>query len=525
MASFDVVIAGGGHNSLIVGCYLAKAGQKVCIVEKNPKTGGSVATEERIPGFLQDTCSVAHSLILGNPLMRNDELQLLSKYGLHYEMPDKLTAIYFDDGTSLEFFDDIDETCASVAKFSEKDARAYRTFVEEVYKTLDMMVMGMFSVPPAPGVQAMMMDQSPEGREMMRLQQISSWDLICEWFDHPKVRIALARYASEAMMDPFDNGTGFGFYLILPYMHKYGMGIPRGGSGELARALTDCFKDHGGTVKLDSEVVRIKIEDGEAKGLILASGEEVLASKAVVTGLHVTQVFPKMVDGFDLPADFVHRLSRIKYATLKPFVVQLALKEPVKFKVGEAISDFYWVDKSHSDIEEFAAKLKELQNGRIVRDFAAWCQMYKADPTRVPEGQGMMHIYAFAPLDLKDGGREKWDEIGEEVALGFVDDLRQQCTNLTDDNIIGMHFRTPLDIMRYNNALVEADIQHIGFYAWQLAGNRPAPGWASYRSPVPKLYMTAGSTHPGGGVTGGPGRNATQIIMEDLGLDFDSVTG
>ena len=91
--------------------------------------------------------------------------------------------------------------------------------------------------------------------------------------------------------------------------------------------------------------------------------------------------------------------------------------------------------------------------------------------------------------------------------------------------ILGMHFKAPVDIQRYNNSLVETDIQHIGFYSWQLGGNRPAPGWAQYRTPVAKLYMTGGSTHPGGGVTGGPGRNATQVIMEDLGLDFDKVSG
>src|SRR3546814_9451247 len=100
-------------------------------------------------------------------------------------------------------------------KISPKDAENYRRFVDTVDKTLDMLVMGMFSVPPDPGMQAMMMNQTPEGQELMRLQAISAWDLICEWVEHPKIRIALARYASETMMDPFDNGTGFGFYLIL----------------------------------------------------------------------------------------------------------------------------------------------------------------------------------------------------------------------------------------------------------------------------------------------------------------------
>jgi phytoene dehydrogenase-like protein len=523
--AYDFVIAGGGHNSLIVGCYLSKAGQKVCIVESRDKAGGSVATEEVTgAGFKHDVCSVAHSLILGNPLMQRDELQLKSKYGLKYLMPEKLTAIFFDDGTTLEFWSDMDRTCASIAKFSERDAQAYRKFVEQVYRTLDMLVIGMFSVPPNAGVQAAMMDQSPEGREMMRLQAISSWDFICEWFEHDKIRIALARYASEAMMNPFDNGTGFGFYLILPYMHKYGMGIPVGGSGALADSLVKCFLAHGGTLKLDSEVKQIKLTGNEAKGVILADGREIFANKAVVAGLHVTQVFPTMVPAAELPPDFVRRLKTIKYATLKPFVVQLALKEPLVFKAGGAIADFFWVERSHNDVETFAQAFRQLEYGYPVRDFAAYVQQYKTDPTRVPAGKGMVHIYAFAPLDLKDGGRAKWDEVGAEVAQGFVDDLRNLTTNLTGDNILGMHFKTPLDIQRYNHALVETDIQHIGFYSWQLGGNRPVPGFGQYRSPVSKLYMTGGSTHPGGGVTGGPGRNATQVIMEDFKLDFEKVT-
>jgi phytoene dehydrogenase-like protein len=211
--SYDFVIAGSGHNALILGCYLSKAGQKVCIVEKNAKAGGSVATAELAgPGFKHDVCSVAHSLILGNPLMRRDELQLKSRFGLRYLMPEKLTAIFFDDGSVLEFYSDLERTCASIAKFSERDAAAYRKFVETVNATLDMVVMGMFNVPPDAGLQAAMLNGSAEGREMLRLQAISSFDLICEWFEHEKVRIALTRYASEAMMNPFDNGTGFGFY-------------------------------------------------------------------------------------------------------------------------------------------------------------------------------------------------------------------------------------------------------------------------------------------------------------------------
>lgn len=522
--TYDVVIAGAGHNALITGCYLAKAGLKVCIAELKEKAGGSVATSELTgPGYRQDVCSVSHSMLMGNPLIRNDELKLLSKYGLKYAHPEKMTALFFDDGSSLEFWSDLDRTCESMAKISAVDADNFRRFVTTVDAALDMIIMGMYNVPPATGMQAMMMDSSPEGQEMMRLQSISAWDMICEWIEHPKIRIALARYASEAMLNPFDNGTGFGFYIILPYMYRFGSGIAIGGSGALAQALVDCFEDHGGVIRLNSPVKQVHIEDGEARGLILESGERLLASKCVVTGLHVTQVFPHMVPGVELPPGFQHRLDTLKYADFQPMTVHLSLKEPLKFKVGKSFEEFFWVERSHSDVEEFEDGFRKLMHGHPIRDYAAYVQQFRADPSRVPEGGGSMHIYAFAPLELKDGGRAKWDEIGAEVAEGFIDDLRELTTNLTDDNIIEKHFMTPLDITRYNQSLVNGDIQHIGFFAWQLGGNRPVPGWSQYRTPVSKLYMTAGSTHPGGGVTGGPGRNAVQIIMEDLGLDFDKV--
>ena len=523
---YDVVIAGAGHNALIVGCYLAKAGVSTLIVERSDRAGGSVATRELTgPGFKQDVCSVSHSLIQGNPLIRNDELQLLSKYGLQYNHPERISALLFDDGTVLEFWSDLERTAQSIAKISPRDADNYRRFVETVDKTLDLLVMGMFSVPPDPGTQAMMMNASPEGQELMRLQAISAWDLICEWIEHPKIRIALARYASETMLDPFDYGTGFGFYLILPYTYKFGLGIAVGGSGALADALVRCFEDHGGTIRLHAQVERILIEDGTACGLVLDDGEVIRADKAVVAGLHVAQVFPHMVQGAELPAGFQHRVDVLKYASLQPMTVHLALKEPAHFTVGQGIDDFYWVETGHADVDEFAQGFQDLKRGIPRDDFAIYVQQFRADPTRVPEGQAQLHIYAFVPLDLQDGGRAKWDEIGEEWANRFIDNLRKIAPNVTEDNILGKHFMTPLDITRYNTSLVNGDIQHLAFYSWQLGGNRPVPGWGQYRMPIPRLYLTAGSTHPGGGVTGGPGRNAAQVLFEDLGLDFDRVTG
>lgn len=142
------------------------------------------------------------------------------------------------------------------------------------------------------------------------------------------------------MLNPFDNGTGFGFYIILPYMYRLVAGIVIGGSGALSEALVQCFESHGGTVRCDSEVKQVLMPGQTAKGVVLVSGEKILASKALVTGLHVTQVFPHMVPGAELPPGFQHRLDTLKYADFQPMTVHLALNEPLKFEGGEGFEDF-----------------------------------------------------------------------------------------------------------------------------------------------------------------------------------------
>lgn len=521
---YDIVIAGGGHNGLVAASYLAKAGLKVCVVEKNDKVGGGVMTRElTIPGFKHDVCSVAHTLLQANPLIRNDELGLMSKFGLRYVNPDKMTSIFYDDGSTLEFYTDLDKTAEAIAKFSAKDADAYRRFNEKVFETLDLLVMGMLNTPPGFGQQAMMMDASPEGQELLRTMAISSWDLISEWFENDKVKIALARYASEAMINPFDNGTGFGFYIILPFMHRYGVGVPAGGSGALADALRACLESHGGVIKTSSPIKEFKLAGGKATGVVLETGEEILASKAVISSLHSKQMFPHMLPGVELPPGFERRIASLKHSSFQPFNMHVALKEAPKYKVGPAVDDFFWVERSHSDVETFEKAFRDLERGYPRRDFVAYVTQDSVDVGgRAPEGHRVLNMYAFCPYNVK-GGAARWDEIGKEVAHGFLDDLKALTTNMDDDNILGFSWMTPLDIERHNNSMIQADILHFGAYSWQIAGNRPAPGWGQYKSPVEGLFMCGASTSPGGGVTAASGRNVARLLMEEFNIDFDGV--
>jgi phytoene dehydrogenase-like protein len=143
MTGYDVVIAGGGHNGLVVAAYLLKAGVSVCVIEKQEVVGGGALTKEVTgPGFKQDIASICHVLIQANPLLLNDELKLKSKYGLKYIFPDIECTMIFPDNTQFSLYRDVDKTCASIAKFSNRDAEAYRKFIEWQTPLWDMMIPG-----------------------------------------------------------------------------------------------------------------------------------------------------------------------------------------------------------------------------------------------------------------------------------------------------------------------------------------------------------------------------------------------
>src|SRR6185437_14482302 len=132
MTTFDVVVAGAGHNSLVTAAYLAKAGYEVCVLEARELAGGGAVSEElTIPGYLFDSCSTGHTLLQPNPLMRDDELGLKSEYGLEYISPDPIAHVVFPDGESFTHWLDLDRTCDEIARFSRRDADSYRRALAE----------------------------------------------------------------------------------------------------------------------------------------------------------------------------------------------------------------------------------------------------------------------------------------------------------------------------------------------------------------------------------------------------------
>ncbi len=170
MPASDIVVIGSGHNGLVAAAYLAAAGKKITVLERNEWFGGGVVTRElTVPGFRHDQHSMAHIFIHANPLLANDELGLKSKYGLKYVFPELPMMSVFEDGTTLGLYRDRERTCAEIAKFSKKDAESYRKLADQAAAMLPMIVATLYSPPMPMGASTAMMDQSREGREIWKL--------------------------------------------------------------------------------------------------------------------------------------------------------------------------------------------------------------------------------------------------------------------------------------------------------------------------------------------------------------------
>ncbi|MDR1321206.1 MAG: NAD(P)/FAD-dependent oxidoreductase [Gracilibacteraceae bacterium] len=518
---YDVIMAGGGHNGLTVACYLAKAGLSVCVVEQSDKVGGAVISRELIPGFISDPCSTQHHIAQFSPTLRNDDLGLISKYGLKYIFPEEQECVIFSDNTTFNIYIDVDKTCQEIAKkFSEKDAEAYRKFYDWACLGVNAIVQGFFTPPMPYGMYASMMDSSDEGRELLRAGQMSCYDVLNEWFDNEKLKIGMLRWISEIMVNPKTAGTGVTAFTFIGLAHmKPGCGMPVGGSGRLSEVMEAFIKDHGGTILTNSLVKEFIVANGEAKGVRLAGGEEILAKRMCVADLHVKQIFPHMVSGAVLPDGYTKKVQRLRHASYMAFQQSVALKEDPQFTCKDpSAQKAFFVEFAPDNMVDFLRMFDELEYG--IPGLAPLVSVPTIhDPSRAPAGKHIMYLYEYAPYKRLDG--KDWDDVREDFADEVYDYVAKYSTNMTRDNIIGRYIMSPKDLERVNPSMINGDIGHLGAYTEQFLGNRPLP-YYNYKTPVDKLMMCGPSTHPGCGVTCG-GRAAAMAILEELGFLIDDV--
>jgi phytoene dehydrogenase-like protein len=509
-AEVDVVVIGAGHNSLACAAYLASAGLEVLVLEAEAQPGGNTRTEQlTLPGYANDSCSSAHVVIQNNPLIRDDELGLVSKYGLTYLKTDPAVVMPQEDGEVLVIHRDLSGTVDEIARWSSADARAFEAMIVEWRDQLAPVHGRWNSLSP--------LGDGDAANRYRELHAVSAWDVVHKTFEHPVVRAFALWMGMANIQDPRKPGTGYLPAALTAGRIAHGWTTPVGGSQALPNALIRLIKDHGGHVACSAPVVSVLADSSGARGVRIANGQEVRARRAVVAGGHLAAL-GKMLEGTEETADL--RKARENWRPgLSVAAVHAALRSDLAFGpagISAAAAGF-------ATPEGIVAHLDRFGEGDYYTS-DPWLLIVNqtaVDPSRGPgDGGGTFKILTIAPWELS--GDRKWADVKDEYGAAVVDFVGRRCVGLSRDDILFMRTESPLDVAAHNPQNLLGSC-HGGEFSSEEDGI--APGWRRFDTDVPGLFLTGSTSHPGGSVSGWPGRNTARVVLQAVGIDPARVMG
>jgi len=499
-----VAIIGAGHNGLVTGAYLAKAGYRVGVFERRHVVGGAVATEEVIPGYRFDIGGSAHILIRLTPVV--EELELAA-YGLEYIDLDPLFFAPFEDGDGVYFHRDADRTAHELESRFPSQGVGYSRFLQDWVPFAEM-VRDLFLTVPGP---------FQLGRRLVKRRGGIDWKSALATIARPYGAVLDTYLSEEKIIAPMvwmaaqsgpppGEGLTAPFLLWHPLYHVGGVARPRGGSGALTAALAHCIRDHGGTVEVDASVEEILVEAGRAVG-VKVSGENVTA-RTVVAACHVLESLGRL-----LPPNHRPDLTRLRTGNGFGAVLRLALDRPVAYRghpEPESRVGLQLLCPSRVHIERAYG---DYLTGRPARRPPIVAMTFSAvDPSLAPEGHEVLWLWGqYFPRTL---ARDHWSHVREDVAASLLREFERYAPG-TRESVVGQLFQDPEWLERHLG-LVGGNVMHLEMTLDQMFCARPAPGFSRYRTHLPSLYLTGASTHPGGGIMGASGRNAARVVLKDL---------
>jgi phytoene dehydrogenase-like protein len=507
----DIVVAGAGHNSLVAAAYLAKAGFRVLVLEERPVVGGNTATEElTLPGVRHDSCSTAHNLIQASPALR--ELRLVEDYGLEYLHPDPVVHVVFGDGESLTQWRDLERTCDEFARFSTRDAEAYRRLIADYDAAKG--VFGAYRNNPV--------GRAPRPDEVLdstwkRRLAMSAWDVIRAEFEDWHSQ-AFMLWMAFMTVQPADRpSTGLLAYSLAYGRQQHSWTLPRGGSAALPLALARLIEDHRGTVVTGARVSGLVLEGGRCVGVETESGETYRAGRAVLSTVHVKHL-AEMAPRETWGDEFLYGVDRWREGVCL-FPTHYATTEAPTFPVkGGTVTPV--ASGTAPSVDRLLRVGSDVGRGLLAADdppLLVVCGSV-ADPSRAPEGQHALKVIGFHPYELADGGAARWEEVKEEVAARNLEQLGRFAPNVTEEAILATVVKSPPDLERMN-----AHNWHGTCHGGDMSPAQSGALRFGPRTPIEGLYQTGGTTHPGGSVSAAPGRNSAIVLLEDLGTSLEEV--
>ena len=348
---------------------------------------------------------------------------------------------------------------------------------------------------------------------------MSAWEILKDTFedDHCRAFMLGCPYSLQPVLDPASARAAY----IPLHQQRESRPLPRGGSGALTMALVRFIEAHQGTVLTSKWVTRLIIENGRCVGVQCADGSSYRGAKAVVSTVHIKQLIDMAPE--ELWGDDFLQGTETWEAGLTLFASNYATTEAPRYKVDGG--DLSPVHSGMMVSSERAMQMSlDYRSGTANTEnpslHVICCSV--ADPTTAPTGMHTVKIVAYQPYQLKEGP-EHWDAIKYQVADANLKFLRRFSPNLTDNKILARTVESPLDWERMNPHNWHGSCHAGGWGPAQSGALRPMPGYAQHRMPIPGLYQTGATTHPGGSVTGGPGRNAAVVMLKDFGTSIEEV--
>jgi phytoene dehydrogenase-like protein len=521
--TYDAIVIGGGHNGLVNGAYLAKAGLRTLILERRLLVGGAAITEELHPGFSFTTFSYALSLL------RPDIVQDLDLV-THGFMPLLMSSTFapMENGDYLLLGQDHGVNQREIARHSPHDADAYDRFEHDIGKVLQAIKPLLDAPPPN------LFSDDPEEllalaglgarfralprdvlHNAVRLLTGSAADFLDDYFESDILKGYLASSAIiGTRVGPRSQGSGLVllYHLIGEHDGVFGAwAFHKGGNGGFTQVLARAARALGAEIVLESPVSNVITANGRATGVALADGSEYHAP-VVVSALDPRRTFTELVDPRELPGDLVDAIRRFRFQGTSA-KVNFALDALPVFPALAGRSDhfrgFTNIGPSMDYLERaFDAAKYGWYSERPYLDCAVQSTI---DPDMAPPGKHVMSSFVqYAPYQLRESD---WDT--ERQTLG--DTVQRTLESFFpgfSDLVLHREVVTPLDIER-TVGLSEGNIFAGEFLAPQMYFFRPAPGWSDYRTPIDGYYQCGSGTHPGGCVMGAPGKLAAQAIVKD----------
>lgn len=536
MQSYDVVIIGAGHNGLVCAAYLLKAGYSVLLLEKRSVPGGAATTEEVLPeeapGFKFNLCAIDHEFIHLGPVV--EELEL-TKYGLEYLFCDPVVFCPHPDGKYFLGHKSVEKTCAEIARYSDRDAKKYAEFID-YWQRVTKAITPMFNAPPksiidiagnygAQNIKDLLsvIGGVDKALDLVRNMLTSPEDLLNEWFDSEFLKAPLARLASELGAPPSQKTLAIGA-MMMSLRHNPGMARPRGGTGALVKALLNLVKSQGGVVLCDQHVEQVLVDDGRAVGVRVGGGKEYRANKGVISNIDARRLFLQMVDPADSHSADPNLRDRLERRIVNNnetiLKIDCALSEVPRFERFDHKDEYLIGSVLIADSVAHVEEAHSLATMGIIPDSNP--SMYLdvptvLDPSMAPEGKHTLWIEFFAPYQIAGAegtglkGTGWTDELKNKVADRVIDKLADYAPNIKDA-IIARRVESPAELGERLGAY-KGNYYHVDMTLDQMVFFRPLPEIANYKTPIEDLYLTGAGTHPGGSISGMPGRNCARVFL------------